>query len=120
MLVANYENIDINGVLISKAKNGFSYLMIGKQEIEGVKHIYLVKKEGKRSWGGFALTNIDDEFCHIKGNSTTIMENVYSRLYFNLDIYIISNNDKTTLRKAIMEVITYGTVNVHDFNIEKA
>ncbi len=112
--------MDIYGAK-EQALNGYSYIITIYWREN--KHVYLVKREGQRSWGAFALTDIGDEETHIKGNSINILEKVISLNVISNGLwqaYGIPNSDKTLLRKAIMEVITYGTVSENPFIIEKA
>lgn len=120
MRVVNHVMEIFNGSV--KADGGHSYLvtLFNKEE----KHVYLVKREGQRSWGGFALTDIDTHMTHIKGNSGNILKNVLDVHRSGADtevwrIYKISDSGKILLRKAIMEAITYGTVGENSFDITK-
>jgi len=99
-----------------KAKSDCSYIaFVTWRE---TKHVYLIKREGQRSWGAFALTDIDDEMTHIKGNSTNILRKVLDQACTGVwGIIEIPNKDKTVLRKCIMEAICYGTIGDVTFNI---
>lgn len=114
-----------NNLIISEIFNGSSKVINNHSYLVRVTwreetHIFLVKREGQRSWGAFALTDIEDEYCHIKGNSSTILENVLNlNIRGNWRVWKISNTDKTHLRKCVMEVLTYGTVGDTAFEINK-
>ena len=124
MRVSNYINKNIqevfNGGAKAQASNSYLVSIIWLNE----KHVYLVKREGQRSWGAYALTDIQDDMTHIKGNSANVLSNVLSN-HSGGDvrpwkIWKVSNVAKADLRKAIMEVICYGTIEEVSFTIEKA
>lgn len=102
-----------------KAEGDYDYLAIGKVHNDAPKDVFIVKREGERSWGAYALTDVPYDRIHIKGNSGTILSEVAMQFGGGWNLYKISKIDKTTLRKAIMEAICYGTVKTTEFKIEK-
>lgn len=106
----------------AKCQGGYAYLTKGNMSTsDGNKvTIYLVKRTGQRSWTAFELTdNNKDAEMVISGNAGTILDKVWDMHSGELEIMKVRGNDKTLIRKLMMEALAYGTLKATRFEITK-
>ena len=105
---------------LQKATKGFAYLAIGRSLGTAEKTIYVIKQTGQRSWHGINIDagimgHVSNEFKHNAGGILGDLNN-----YINeIKIWrVMESGGKITMRKVLMELLAYGTVNETNFNID--